>query len=51
MHGSSTVYKQKQSKTGMLEILVVRGQQRMDFFTGGNVVLVYRLVFWPEALV
>ncbi len=26
----------------------VRGQQGMDFITGGSVIMDYGLVFWPE---
>ncbi len=26
----------------------VKGQQGMDFFTGGNIIMDYGLVFWPE---
>ncbi len=29
----------------------VRGQQEMDFFTGGKVIMDYELIFWPEAIV
>ncbi len=36
MHRSSSVYKQKQFKN-MSEGFDVRGQQEMDFFTGGSV--------------
>ncbi len=27
----------------------VGGQQKMDFFTGGSVIMDYGLIFWPEA--
>ncbi len=47
MHRSSTVYKPKQSKQICWWILV-RGQQRIDLFSGGIVIMDYRLVFWPE---
>jgi len=26
----------------------VRGQQEMDFFTGGGIIMVYGFVFWPK---
>ncbi len=48
MYRSSTVYKQKQFWTNTVDINV-RGQQVMDLFTGGNVIMDYGLVFWPEA--
>ncbi len=34
----------------MLVDFDVRGQQGMDFFKGGSVIMDYRLVFWPEAM-
>ncbi len=51
MHRSSTVYKQKPSKTNMLVDCDVRRWQGMDFFTGGSFIMDYGLAFWPEAMV
>ncbi len=52
MHRSSTVFKQKESRT-VLDKLVdfdVRGQQEMDFVTRRNVIIDYGLwYFWPVA--
>ncbi len=39
-----TDYKRKQSKTNMLVDFDLRGQQRMEFFTGGSVFMDYGLV-------
>ncbi len=27
------------------------GQQGMDFFSGGSIIMDYGLLFWPEAIV
>ncbi len=29
----------------------VRGQKKMDFFTGGSFIMDYELKFWPEATI
>ncbi len=41
MHRTSTIYTQKQSKTGD-----VRGQQGMNILTRGHIVIDYGLTFW-----
>ncbi len=55
MHRSSTIYKSKQSSAFLYKYVCidfdVTGQQRMDFFTEGSVIMNYRLVFWPEVMV
>ncbi len=56
MHRSSAIHKQKLSKTILNKYSMpmdfdVRGQQGMDYFTGGSVIMVYGLIFWPEAKV
>ncbi len=43
-----------QAKTDLNKYVVdyhVRGKQRMDFFTGGSVIMDYGLIFWLEATV
>ncbi len=50
MHRSSTVYKQKQSKTNMSLVFDVRGQQGMDFFSGKSLILDYGLIFWSDVM-
>ncbi len=39
MHRSSTVYIRKQSKTVLNKYVDVRGQQGMDLFTGGSIIM------------
>ncbi len=48
MHRSNTVYKRKIIQNYLVDF-DVRGQQGMDFFTGGNVIMDY--VFWREVTV
>ncbi len=55
MHRSSAIHKQKQFKTirnkySMSIDFDVRGQQGMDFFTGGSLVMVY-YGLWTNILV
>ncbi len=38
----------KQFQTSTLVDIDVRGQQEMDFFTGGSIIIDYGLVFWSE---
>ncbi len=37
--------------TNILVDFDVRRQQGKDFFTGENIIMDYRPVFWPEAMV
>ncbi len=46
MHRPSTLYKWKQLQTNMSVDFDVKGQQRMDFFTGGSVIMNYGLILW-----
>ncbi len=53
MHRSSTIYKQNQSKIvligqNMYVDFDVSGQQEMNFFTGGSVMMDYG-IFWSVA--
>ncbi len=42
---SSSVYKQKQSKTEICQLILI-WEQGMDFFNGGHIIMDYRLIFW-----
>ncbi len=35
----------------MLVYVNVKEKQGMDLFTGGSVIMDYRLVYWPEAMI
>ncbi len=48
MHRSTTIYKQNQSEPFLYKYT---RQQRMDFFTGENIIMDYGLVFWSEATI
>ncbi len=48
MQRSNTVYQRGKS---MSVDFNVRGQQEMDFFTGGSIIMDYRLACWSEAMV
>ncbi len=49
MHRSNTVYKWKQSKTILNQYFGVRGQQELDFFSGGSVINTLMMFFLTNA--
>ncbi len=45
------LFTSKNSSKQMWVDFDVKGQQEMDFFTGGSAIMDYGLIFWPEVTV